>query len=222
MTTMLNARVLILGASGGLGSEIAKECEHRGGHVLAITHTGSITETTMTVMAADITESESRERIVEAVQAMGGIDVVIVASGVVGFGMHDAVDADSLKHLIDVDLVAPLSVLSLISPHISEGGNITVITGAVVDMPTLGVSSYTAAKAGLSAAAAVIRRELRSRRISVLDARPPHTETGLANRAVFGTAPQLKAGLEPSAVARRIVDAIEAGETELTPASFAA
>jgi cyclic-di-GMP-binding biofilm dispersal mediator protein len=61
---------------------------------------------------------------------------------------------------------------------------------------------------------------MRARKITVLDARPPHTETGLATRAVFGNAPALKQGLAPSDVARRIVDAIENNESELTPAAF--
>ena len=221
MTTMLNARVLVLGASGGLGSEIARECDLRGAHVLAVVHTAPPSSTSMTVLAADITDETAQGEIVDAVAAMGGIDALIVASGVVGFGMHDSVESGDVARLVEVDLIAPLTLIGKLSPSISDHGNITVITGAVVDVATLGTSAYTAAKAGLSAASAVIRREVRSRRITVLDARPPHTETGLATRPIFGAAPQLKQGLSPSSVARRIVDAIEADESELTPAAFA-
>jgi cyclic-di-GMP-binding biofilm dispersal mediator protein len=42
----------------------------------------------------------------------------------------------------------------------------------------------------------------------VIDARPPHTETGLATRAVEGTAPKLPTGLDPASVAATICDAI--------------
>jgi cyclic-di-GMP-binding biofilm dispersal mediator protein len=64
-------------------------------------------------------------------------------------------------------------------------------------------------------------REFRRRRIDVIDARPPHTETGLANRAIAGVVPKMPLGLEPDAVARRIVDAIGAGERDLPVESFA-
>jgi cyclic-di-GMP-binding biofilm dispersal mediator protein len=66
----------------------------------------------------------------------------------------------------------------------------------------------------------VLRRELRSRKINVIDARPPHTETGLATRAIFGDAPKMKQGLEAEVVAKRIVDAIVNDENELAPVVF--
>jgi cyclic-di-GMP-binding biofilm dispersal mediator protein len=63
-------------------------------------------------------------------------------------------------------------------------------------------------------------RELRRRRIDVIDARPPHTETGLATRPVAGTAPKMPQGLGPDVVAARIVAAIAAGERDLPVEAF--
>ena len=63
-------------------------------------------------------------------------------------------------------------------------------------------------------------RELRRMRVSVLDARPPHTETGLADRPLAGTSPRLPQGLSPETVARRIVRAIEEGQPDLAAADF--
>lgn len=220
MTALSHARVLVIGASGVLGREVVKECARRGARVIGTSHTGSAPHECEVVVHADIASVDGRERIVAAVRDMGGIEVVVVTSGVVGFGAHDAVQSSDIARLIEIDLVAPLQLLSDLSPLVAEGGNITMLTGAVVDVATLGMSTYTAAKSGLSAALAVIRREMRARKITVLDARPPHTETGLASRAVFGSAPALKQGLEPSFVAHRIIDAIEANESELAPAVF--
>ena len=74
--------------------------------------------------------------------------------------------------------------------------------------------------AGLSAASAALGRELRRRGIRVLDARPPHTETGLATRPIAGTAPRMPTGLDPRVVAGTIVDAIAAGTRELPAEAF--
>jgi cyclic-di-GMP-binding biofilm dispersal mediator protein len=63
-------------------------------------------------------------------------------------------------------------------------------------------------------------RELRRRQIDVIDARPPHTETGLATRAVAGVAPSMPQGLAADAVAARIVAAIVAGERDLPTEAF--
>jgi cyclic-di-GMP-binding biofilm dispersal mediator protein len=64
--------------------------------------------------------------------------------------------------------------------------------------------------------------EVRRRRIRVLDARPPHTETGLAERPISGTAPRFATGLDPEAVAQRIVDAIVDDERDLPSTAFGA
>ena len=56
--------------------------------------------------------------------------------------------------------------------------------------------------------------------VGVIDARPPHTETGLASRAIEGTAPNFPTGLDPVNVARRIIDAVANGETDLPTAAF--
>jgi cyclic-di-GMP-binding biofilm dispersal mediator protein len=208
MTELRNQRFLVIGASGGLGSALVGALNEKGAEVIAIAKSGPF--------GLDITNEDARRQLSELVVAHDGIDGIIIASGLVGFGIHGTLNSAEVAQLI----VAPLQVLNDLVPHIREGGNITVITGAVVDFATLGMAAYTAAKAGLSASCAVLRRELRSRKISVLDARPPHTETGLATRPLYGQAPAMKEGLSPASVAERIIAGIEAGETEIPPALF--
>jgi len=66
-----------------------------------------------------------------------------------------------------------------------------------------------------------LAREARRKGVRVIDARPPHTETGLAGRAIAGTAPKMGEGLEPGVVARVICDGIESGATDLGSDAFA-
>jgi cyclic-di-GMP-binding biofilm dispersal mediator protein len=82
------------------------------------------------------------------------------------------------------------------------------------------MTPYAAAKAALSAADAALVRELRRMKVSVIDVRPPHTETGLATRPIAGEAPRLPQGLEPQTVARRIVQAIEDGQLDVPAEDF--
>lgn len=200
---------LLTGATGGLGREIGAHIESRGGYVLR-TSGGE----------CDITVPEDRDVITQLVVDHGGVDGVIVASGAVGFGQHGTLDKGATQRLADVNLTGPLELANDLLPHLHDGGVVVFITGAVVDFTTVGMAAYTAVKAGLSAACPVLRRELRSRKINVIDARPPHTETGLATRAIHGTAPKMKEGLAPEVVAKRIVAAIENDETELAPVVF--
>ena len=200
---------LVTGATGGLGASIAAEIEARGGYALR-TSGGE----------CDIAIAEDRAVIAQLVTDHGGIDGVVFTSGIVGFGTHGTLSPGSVQRLIDVDVTGPLELTNDVLPHLRDEGVIVYITGAVVDFTTVGMAAYTAAKAGLSAACPVLRRELRSRKINVIDARPPHTETGLATRAIYGEAPKMKQGLEPEVVARRIVVAIENDESELAPVVF--
>lgn len=200
---------LVTGASGGLGRSVSAQLEARGAYALRTT--GG---------ECDISVAEDRDAIVQMAVDHGGIDGVVVASGVVGFGQHGTLAPGDVARLVDVNTTGPLELVNSLLPHMRDGGAIVFITGAVVDFTTIGMAAYTAAKAGLSAACPVLRRELRGRKINVIDARPPHTETGLATRAIFGEAPKMKEGLAPDVVGSRIVEAIANDENELAPVVF--
>ena len=154
------------------------------------------------------------------IDTLGGLDGVVNAAGVVAFGPLEDLDDAALDELVATDLVGPLRVIRTAVPHL-EGGFVVNITGVVADQPMAGLAAYSAVKAGLSAATQALGRELRRQGIQVLDARPPHTETGLAGRSISGTAPAMPAGLDPSIVARVIVDGIANGSRELTAEAFA-
>ncbi len=208
MTSLAGCRVLLVGSTGGLGQALTERLLARGARVIGVGRRSPDDIRLDQCVQADITRPDDRIRIVDAVKAEG-IDVVILASGVVGFTQHDLVSPDDIDAMVTTNLTAPLQLMAILSPLIRTGGNVTVLSGAVVDMPTLGMSTYTASKAGLSGFASVLRRELRSRKMSVLDVRPPHPETGLATHPMFGSAPSLPVGLEPLVVAEQILVAIE-------------
>ena len=153
------------------------------------------------------------------IETLGGLDGVVNAAGVVAFGPLENLDDAALDELVATDLVGPLRVIRTAVPHL-EGGFVVNITGVVADQPMAGLAAYSAVKAGLSAATQALGRELRRQRIQVLDARPPHTETGLAGRSISGTAPAMPAGLDPSIVAGVIVDGIANGSRELSADAF--
>jgi cyclic-di-GMP-binding biofilm dispersal mediator protein len=83
-----------------------------------------------------------------------------------------------------------------------------------------GMAAYSASKAAAWGAMVAATRELRRQHIDVIDIRPPHTETGLANRPIAGSAPKLPTGLDPEVVAARIVAAIRDGEKDLPVEAF--
>ncbi len=126
----------------------------------------------------------------------------------------------SADELMAVNFTAPQQLIRAALNRLPAGGFLVSISAIVAEMPTAGMSAYSASKAALSAFTVAARIESRRRKIRVVDARPPHTETGLADRPIAGTAPHLAAGLAPEAVAARIVRAILDDETELPSSAF--
>jgi len=220
-------RTLVLGGSGVLGSRIAGELRSRGGLVMLagrdrarLQERAAELGTDVPSVQFDLRQPHHADHVVTtAIDGLGGLDGVVNAAGVVAFGPLDELDDAALDELVATDLVGPLRVIRTAAPHL-EGGFVVNITGVVADQPMAGLVAYSAVKAGLSAATQALGRELRRRGIQVLDARPPHTETGLAGRPISGTAPAMPVGLDPSIVARVIVDGIASGARELPAEVF--
>ena len=62
--------------------------------------------------------------------------------------------------------------------------------------------------------------ELRRKKVLVLDAKPGHTETGLASRAIFGQAPAFPQGMTAEHVVKTILDAVRDGKASLSSSDF--
>lgn len=114
----------------------------------------------------------------------------------------------------------PIFLTKAALDHLPEGGMVMTISGVVADQPMAGMAAYSASKAALAAFSAAIRRELRRRKITVIDARPGHTETGLAEHPISGVAPSFKDGHDPDQVVTRLIEAIVADETDLPATAF--
>jgi NAD(P)-dependent dehydrogenase (short-subunit alcohol dehydrogenase family) len=145
-----------------------------------------------------------------AAEALGGLDAVVVATGVVAFGPAAEADDAVVEELFAVNTLGPMSLVRAVLPQLADGGAVVLLSAIVADAPTLQMAEYSASKAALSAWASVLRRELRPRKVAVIDVKPPHVDTGLVDRALAGTPPKLPAGLDRQAV----VDAVLAGMRE--------
>ena len=161
-----------------------------------------------------------------ALHAHGRLDGVINAAGVVAFGPAGETSDATMDTLFAVNAVGPMRLLRAARPALLESAAakrdpfFLTLSGIVSESPTANMAAYSASKAALAAFAHATGRELRRDGIRLVDARPGHTETGLANRPIAGTAPPMPTGFDPAHVARRIVDALVAGERDLPSAAF--
>ncbi len=232
------ASVLVVGASGGLGVPLTRALAARGARLTLAgrdeTRLRAAAPVGSAVHAGDLREPGTPARAVEAaVAAHGRLDGVVFIAGVVAFGPLTEVTDDVLAELFEVNVLAPIRLLRAAVPHLrhsaaSPRGSagapghafVVNVSAVVAENPVAGMAAYSASKAALAAFDTAAARELRSARVRVIDARPPHTETGLVDRAIAGTAPRLARGLAPERVADRIVEAIVSGERDLPSTAF--
>ena len=225
--SLAGASIVVTGASGGLGRHIARQLADAGARLTLAARNHSALEALgidTTLVSADLRDAESGAAIVAAaVSAHGRLDGLVNAAGVVAFGSLADTDDDVIEDLFLTNVLGPLWLMRAALPALAESrGFIANISAVVAEQPLAGMAAYAASKAALTAADRALARELRAAGISVTDARPPHTETGLADRPISGTAPRLREGLQPETVARRIVAAIVAGEREIPAEAFTA
>ncbi|SEM73014.1 SDR family oxidoreductase [Cryobacterium sp. TMT1-3] len=230
MTSLAGSSILVVGATGGLGREIAQILSAEGA---LLTLHGRTPErlASLGIAAArvtgDLLEPETAAQLVAAsLNAHGRLDGVVNAAGVVAFGPMAEVSDDTIDTLMTVNATAPMRLLRAAYPALAESSGshrdpfFLTLSGVVSESPTANMAAYSASKAALAAFAKAAGRELRRDGIRFLDARPGHTETGLATRPIQGSTPRLPAGFSPADVARRVVDAIVAGERDLPSTAF--
>jgi cyclic-di-GMP-binding biofilm dispersal mediator protein len=224
--SLVGARVLLVGASGGIGRPLAAALAGRGAHLARASRDSSridhIGVGVQHAFAFDLADAAAAQPlVVAAAEALGGLDGVVCCAGAVAFGPLDEIPADVLHEIVAVDLVGPLMLARAAIPVLARGGFILNVSGVIAELPTAGLVSYSAAKSGISAGFRALAREVRPRGVSVIDARPPHTETGLAGRPLHGDPPRMREGLDPARVAERLVRAIEADERDVPASAFA-
>lgn len=218
--------VVVAGASGQLGSRIAQRLDQRGAQlVLAGRDEGRLALAARGLSSAravrfDVRSPGSATRPIEvAVAKFGRMDGIVNAAGVVAFGDLGSHPEEVIDDVVSTNLLGPLHMMASAIRHM-DGGFIVNVSGVVSEQPFPGMAPYVAAKSGLSAATRALARELRRERIVVIDARPPHTETGLADRAIFGDPPGFPEGLQPDSVADSIVRAIETEQQVISSEDF--
>ncbi|WP_369056419.1 SDR family NAD(P)-dependent oxidoreductase [Kineococcus terrestris] len=228
MTDLDGAAVLVTGASGVLGGHLARGLADAGARlVVSGRDDGRLGELPGQAVTADLRLPGEPERLVEeAVAHLGRLDVLVHAAGVVAFGPAADADDDLLDELFLANTLGPVRLLRAAVPHLRAaaaerpGASAVLLSAVVAEQPVAGMAAYSASKAALTAFDAALAKELRREGVRVLDVRPPHTETGLAGRPLAGSAPKLPTGLDPAAVAERVLRALAGEERDLPASAF--
>jgi 3-oxoacyl-[acyl-carrier protein] reductase len=182
---------IVTGASGGLGSAVAKRLAS---DWFAITvnysgHSGPAEKVVAELKAngaqaiavqADMTSPEDVENLFkQTLVSFGGIDVVVHCAGIMPLLPIAGGDVATFDKVIAVNLRGAFLVLGQAAQHVQSGGRIIAFSSSVLakSFPTYG--PYIASKAGVEGLVHVLANELRGRNITVNAVAPGPVATEL-------------------------------------------
>ena len=212
--------ILVVGASGVLGAEISRLLAAKGARVLGTASSqesaARIPEQVAVRLLVDLAQPASISVLTNYLKSAEPIDGLVLAAGRVGFGAAVDANPEQITSLTQINFIGPAQLISELQPHIKNGTEsfVAAITGVVAEKSFPGMAAYCASKKALSGWLDSVAAEWRKDGIRLLEARPGHTETGLATRPMFGTAPTFPTGMTAAHVAQKIVEGI-ATETQL-------
>ena len=222
-----NKSVLVTGAGSGIGRAVAVELGRKGAR---LTLTGRreepLQETAKLVkeaggeaqaVAGDVTDSEDREKVIQAAtEGFGGLDVLVNNAGNVRAGRLENIDAGDVQSQIEVNLLAPILLTRAALPALRESGDAAIVNVSsgfgLVGMPFY--ATYAATKAGIAHFGEALRRELYGEGVHVMIVYPGATDTPMMESNEAG--PVLGFEYESTEdVAGALVAGLEAGELEV-------
>jgi NADP-dependent 3-hydroxy acid dehydrogenase YdfG len=180
-------RVLVTGASSGIGAEVCRAIVRSGGAVAMMARRqerlhglrDELGDRAVPV-PCDVTDIDALEAAVaDAARGLGGLDGVVTAAGKMMVGSVATGTPQLWRELFELNLLAPLSTVRFATEHFATDGRRDVIlvgsAGAVTALP--GTAIYSASKRGLQAAVDTLRLELATDGINVSHVMPGMFET---------------------------------------------
>ncbi len=175
--SLSHLRILLVGASGGIGQAMVAALREQGAHVVPVGRrwpqgmpAGAI--------SADIVLSQDRQRLVDAVRDQH-LNTVVMAAGVASFKPAEQLTDDEVSHLMDVNATAPMQVSAALLPHLlTLSHSRLVFIGSVLGhIGVPGYSAYGASKSALHGFVEALRRELTGTSVGVQYLAPRATKT---------------------------------------------
>lgn len=148
-------RLLVVGASSGIGHAVAISAARRGAKVaVAARRMDLLTELADDISGSafelDVEDEAAITRVVgAAADVLGGLDAVVFTSTVVPFAHIEDTDVTTWIHAFAVNALGANNVLRAALPHLSEDGVILVASSNDAGRPRAGVAAYDASKAAL-------------------------------------------------------------------------
>ncbi|MFM8378489.1 MAG: SDR family NAD(P)-dependent oxidoreductase [Planctomycetia bacterium] len=221
-------KVLVTGASSGVGRAVALACAAGGARVLATARRAERladlerAAPAIATLAGDITAPDTRRRLLDAASdRLGGLDAVVAAAGGGAIGPFREAAPETLRTIMELDFFAPAELVREALPLLSSSPDpAIVLVGSILGAHPLPLhAEYCAAKAALASLAGSLRTELAADGIDVVLASLGPTESEFWDHLAAGARPHWSAGrpLSAESTAAAIVAALVNRRAEVIP-----
>jgi short-subunit dehydrogenase len=231
MTRELRGRRLIItGASGGIGRALAEQAADAGARVALLARSADKIEQLAAALQArgaealpivgDVTAEADRARALEAVvEHFGGLDVLVNNAGIASWGHFSGGSEEILRQVMEVNFFAPAELIRAAVPLLTRGQQPAVVNVASMcgrrGMPAW--PEYSASKFALCGLTEALRGELARFDIDVLLIVPGLTKSGLQSHMLRNEGKaqiDFDAGMPPEDVAGKVLAALRRNKTE--------
>jgi 3-oxoacyl-[acyl-carrier protein] reductase len=185
-------RVLVTGASRGIGAAIAKHLAKEGADV-AITYEKSADRAAQVVLAirnhgrrgiaiqADSAEIPAIHHSVKATVAeLGGLDILVNNAGILRLGNLTDISLEDIDALLNVNIRSPMVATKAALPHMGKGGRIITIGSYFAErVPNSILGVYSATKSALVAFTKGLAREVGPQDITANLVQPGSIDTDM-------------------------------------------
>ena len=215
------SRVLLTGATGGIGQAIARSLHARGAHLILTGRRREVLDGLVSELgdraeahALDLSDDGSLRGFCEQVSP---VDVLVANAGVPGTGRLAEYEPEQIDRVVDVNLRAPIQMTHALLPGMLERGrgHLVYISSMSGKVATARSSLYNGTKFGLRGFAYATREDLRGTGVGVTTVFPGFiSDAGMwADAGV-----DLPRGIRtksPEQVAKAVVKGIEKDRAEI-------
>ncbi|MCL7461567.1 SDR family oxidoreductase [Pseudomonas sp. NW5] len=215
---LADCRILLTGASGGIGEQLALQLAAAGAQLLLVARQRERLEPLVAryperieAVCADLTQYAGREAVVEAVRRRGGINLLINAAGVNRFGLFEQQSDETIAALLQLNVTATLQLTQALLPllHQEEQAMVVNVGSTLGSIGYPGYAAYCASKFAVRGFSEALRRELADTPIKVLYVAPRATHTAMNDASVVAMNAELNSAMDtPAAVAAQVLEAI--------------
>lgn len=194
------ATYLLLGASRGIGLQLATQLSRRGETVLATCRGGSAALQELPIRVFEGIELTSARDLAELDRRLGDtrIDVLVHVAGVLRGDTFDTVTLEAMREHFEVNTLAPLASIRQLAPRIEAGGKAFVVSsrvGSIADNGSGGNYAYRVSKAAVNMVGVNLAHDLRAHDVAVILLHPGYVRTDMTGRRGHLSPEESAAGL---------------------------